>query len=147
MSTAVLLPGGLLAPDPARESYRVAPGGVTEVTLAGDDRIRIIDRHGGQVAVLSGGLEAVGLTHDPTASTVTLFGPASSPGEEVELVADRGTRLAVAAPGGRIVDGEQPASELLARGPARDPAHARGGRVAAAARRAAARFPDQRRHR
>ncbi len=113
MSTAVLLPGGLLAPDPARESYRVAPRGVTEVILAGDDRIRIIDRHGGQVAVLSGGLEAVGLTHDATASTVTLFGPTSSPGEEVELVAGRDTRLAVAAPGGRIIDGEEPASELL----------------------------------
>ncbi len=65
MTTAVLLPGGLLAPDPARETYRVAPGGVTEVALAGDDRIRIIDRHGGQVAVLSGGLEAVGLTQRP----------------------------------------------------------------------------------
>ena len=113
MTTAVLLPGGLLAPDPARETYRVPPGGVTEVALAGDDRIRIIDRHGGQAAVLSGGLEGVGLTHDPTATTVTLFGPASSPGEEVELVADRGTRLTVAAPGGRIVDGEQPASELV----------------------------------
>ena len=81
--------------------------------LAGDDRIRIIDRHGGQVAVLSGGLEAVGLKQDSASSTVTLFGPDSTPGEEVELVADRDTRLAVAAPGGRIVDGEVPASELL----------------------------------
>jgi aminomethyltransferase len=109
MATGVLLPGGLLAPDPALETYRVQPGGATEVRLAGDDRIRIIDRYGGQVAVLSGGLEAVGL-HEGTAR---LFGPESSPGEDVELVADRDTRLLIAAPGGRIVDGEMPPTELL----------------------------------
>jgi len=108
MSTAVLLGGGLLAPDPARETYRVAPGAATEVRLAGDDRITIIDRHGGQVAVLSGDLGAVGLQHDQR-----LFSPDSRPGEEVELIADRDARLTVAAPGGRIVDGDAPASELL----------------------------------
>jgi aminomethyltransferase len=42
-----------------------------------------------------------------------LFGPDSRPGSDVSLVADRDTRLVVAAPGGRIVDGETPASELL----------------------------------
>ena len=113
MTTAVLLPGGLLAPDPALEIYPVRPGGTIEVKLAGDDRIRIIDRHGGQVAVLSGGLEAIGLKADPGSSIVRLFCRESSPGEEVELVADRDTRLMVAAPGGRIVDGEPPASELM----------------------------------
>ncbi|MGZ4187403.1 MAG: hypothetical protein ACXVFA_17755, partial [Solirubrobacteraceae bacterium] len=79
MATTVLLPGGLLAPDPSRETYPVAPGGATEVRLAGDDRIRIIDRHGGQVAMLSGGLEALGLTADPRAESVMLFGSDSSP--------------------------------------------------------------------
>jgi aminomethyltransferase len=103
----VLLPGGLLAPDPALETYRVKPGGATELKLAGDDRVRIVDRHGGQVAHVSGGLEAVGLTD------ARLFGPDSRPGSDVSLVADRDTRLVVAAPGGRIVDGETPASELL----------------------------------
>jgi aminomethyltransferase len=107
MATGVLLPGGLLAPDPALETYRVKPDGATEVRLAGDDRIRIIDRYGGQVAVLSGDLEAVGLRED------RLLGPNSSPGEGVELVADRDARLLVAAPGGRIVDGEPPPTELL----------------------------------
>ncbi|HET7047802.1 MAG TPA: DUF1989 domain-containing protein [Solirubrobacteraceae bacterium] len=113
MTTAVLLPGGLLAPDPSRETYPVTPGGATEVRLAGDDRIRIIDRHGGQVAMLSGGLEAMGLQTDPRSDSVSLFGPDSSPGEQVELVADRDAVLRVAAPGGRIVDGDSPATELL----------------------------------
>jgi aminomethyltransferase len=114
MATGLLLPGGLLAPDPALETYRVAPGGAIEVRLAGDDRIRIIDRHGGQVAVLSGGLEAVGLSEDRNgSSTARVFGPESRPGESVELTADREARLTVAAPGGRIVDGEAPATELM----------------------------------
>jgi aminomethyltransferase len=108
-----LLIGGLLARDPGRETYRVAPGGATEIRLAGDDRVRIIDRHGGQVAVLSGGLEAVGLTPDAGASTARLFDAESRPGSDVALVADREASLRVAAPGGRIVDGDQPATELL----------------------------------
>ena len=113
MATTVLLPGGLLAPDPSRETYPVSPGGATEVRLAGDDRIRIIDRHGGQVAMLSGGLEAVGLRPDSQSEAARLFGPDSSPGEQVELVADRDAVLRVAAPGGRLVDGDAPATELL----------------------------------
>jgi aminomethyltransferase len=113
MATTVLLPGGLLAPDPSRETYPVSPGGATEVRLAGDDRIRIIDRHGGQVAMLSGGLAAVGLTEDPRSDSVRVFGPDSPPGEQIELVADRDAVLRVAAPGGRIVDGDAPATELL----------------------------------
>jgi aminomethyltransferase len=113
MTTAVRLPGGLVAPDPALETYRVQPGGTTEVKLAADDRITIVDRHGGQVAEMSGGLQAIGLKEDPRSRTARLFGRESSPGDEVELVADRDTRLIVAAPGGRIVDGDAPASELV----------------------------------
>jgi aminomethyltransferase len=105
---AALLVGGLLAPDPGLETYRVKPDGATQIALAGDDRVRIIDRHGGQTAELSGGLEALGL--DPDAR---LFGPDSAAGSDVQLTADRDTRLTVKAPGGRIVDGEQPATELL----------------------------------
>ncbi len=102
-----LLASGLLARDPALETYRVQPGGATEVALHGDDKIRIIDRHGGQIAELSGELEAVGLRD------ARLFGPDSPAGSDVQLTAERSTRLTVAAPGGRIVDGEMPPSELL----------------------------------
>jgi aminomethyltransferase len=98
---------GLLARDPALETYRVPPGGATEVRLEGDDRIRIIDRYGGQVAHLSGGLEAVGIK-DPR-----VFEPDSVAGTEITLTADRAATLLVAAPGGRIIDGDQPATELL----------------------------------
>ena len=48
---AAVLLGGLVAPDAARETYRVPPGGATEVSLAGDDRLRIVDRHGGRIWV------------------------------------------------------------------------------------------------
>ena len=78
-----LLPGGLLAADPALEIYRVRPGGATQVALCGDDTIRIIDRHGGQIAELSGGLEALGLKDG------RLFGADSPPGSDVSFTADR----------------------------------------------------------
>ncbi|MHB1571885.1 MAG: hypothetical protein ACYC0H_22140, partial [Solirubrobacteraceae bacterium] len=45
-----LLLGGLLRPDPSLETYPVRPGGLTAVQLSGEDRVRIIDVHGGQVA-------------------------------------------------------------------------------------------------
>src|SRR5947209_10199712 len=115
---AAVLVDGLLAVDPARETYRVPGGGATEVRLQGDDRLKIVDRYGGQVAEIRGGLEAVGLKADPgnggsvAASTARLFGPESNPGTEVELTADRDAQLLVAAPGGRVVDGELPATEL-----------------------------------
>jgi aminomethyltransferase len=105
--TAPLLAGGLRLRDPGLETYLVPPGGATEIVLHGDDRLRIVDRYGGQVAVLSGGLDAVGL------KDARLFGPESQPGSDVELTADREARLLVAAPGGRVVDGDSPATELL----------------------------------
>jgi aminomethyltransferase len=101
------LVGGLLARDPALETYRVAPGGATEISLHGDDRVRILDRHGGQTAHLSGGLEALGLKER------RLFGPDSPPGAHVDLAAADEATLLVSAPGGRIVDGDPPATELL----------------------------------
>ena len=82
MATTVLLPGGLLAPDPSRETYPVSPGGATEVRLAGDDRIRIIDRHGGQVAMLSGGAGGARAAAGPAARTRSrCSAPIPSPGE------------------------------------------------------------------
>src|SRR5690349_10946360 len=115
-----LLIGGLLATDPTLETYRVTPGRATAIKLAGDDRIRIIDRHGGQLAELTAlGVEgaddlgALGLRADAPASVINgltgrekgavrLFGPESQPGSEVSLTVEKDTTLVVAAPGGRI---------------------------------------------
>ncbi len=113
-----MLIDGLLAPDPSLETYLVKPGGATQLKLHSDDRIRIVDRHGGQVAALSGGLEAVGLRPDAGAAGnggahARLFGADSRPGSDVELTADREATITIAAPGGRVIDGELPATELL----------------------------------
>jgi aminomethyltransferase len=113
----LLLPTGLRRPEPGLEFYRVAPGGMTEVALDGDDRIRLIDRHGGQTAELTArggeGLKALGLTTDTRADGVTLFGRDSRPGSDIELLTQTPTTLVVKAPGGRVIDGDSPASELL----------------------------------
>jgi aminomethyltransferase len=47
------------------------------------------------------------------ATAVRLFGPESRPGESQAFVAERDAVAIVAAPGGRIVDGEPPASALV----------------------------------
>ncbi|HZE03715.1 MAG TPA: hypothetical protein VE127_00730, partial [Solirubrobacteraceae bacterium] len=113
---AVLI-NGLRAGEPGLEFYRVAPGGITEVPVEGDDRVRVVDRHGGQTAALTarggGGLAALGLGAAARNGALTLFGKDSRPGSEVTLTAQDATTLIVAAPGGRIVDGDAPASELL----------------------------------
>jgi aminomethyltransferase len=113
---AVLI-NGLRPSEPGLEFYRVAPGGATEMAIRGDDRIRVIDRHGGQTAELTArggvGLAALGLEREPTNGGLTLFGPDSRPGSEIEITAQDATTLVVAAPGGRIVDGDSPATELL----------------------------------
>jgi aminomethyltransferase len=107
------LVNGLRPIEAGVEFYRVVPGGATEIRIEGDDRIRLIDRHGGQTANLAArggnGLKALGLSAEPG----TVFGPDSRPGSEITLVAEDATTLIVSAPGGRIVDGDVPASELL----------------------------------
>ncbi len=138
-----LLVAGLLPRDPALETYHVAPGGATAVELHGDDRVRIVDRHGGQVAevtavgapigpppdapatVLRGlaiaGVDGHGAAGTPAAGGLDLhearcarlFGPSSEPGAEVSLIAQGDATLIVAAPGGRLIDGDAPATELL----------------------------------
>ena len=95
----------------------MAPGGATEVVIRGDDRVRVIDRHGGQTAELTArggeGLAALGLQTEGRNGGLTLFGRDSRPGSEMSMQAQSATTLTVAAPGGRIVDGDPPATELL----------------------------------
>ena len=113
---AVLI-NGLRPTEPGLEFYRVVPGGSTEVAIQGDDRIRLIDRHGGQTAELTarggGGLAAFGVEAEAKSGGLTLFGRDSSPGSEITLTAEGATTLTVTAPGGRIIDGDPPPSELL----------------------------------
>ena len=113
---AVLI-NGLRPAEPGLEFYRVAPGGATEVAIRGDDRVRVIDRHGGQTAELTanggGGLAALGLHADAKSAGTTVFGRDSRPGSDIELIAQGDTVLVVSAPGGRVVDGDTPATELL----------------------------------
>jgi len=125
---------GLRLPDPALESYPVRPGGATVIELAGDDIVRIVDRHGGQVAELTTIGAPLGPPPDADATVLRagalgaalagrgldvsqarcarLFGPSSEPGAGVELVAEGDTTLVVAAPGGRLIYGDTPATEL-----------------------------------
>ena len=107
---------GLRPTEPELEFYRVAPGGATEVPLRGDDLVRLIDRHGGQTAEVTArggeGLAALGLGGETKNGGVTVFGSDSRPGSELSIQAQSDTTLVVKAPGGRIVDGDLPASEL-----------------------------------
>ena len=130
---ATLAPSGLLVVDRAIERYPVRPGGVTVVALGGDDQLRIIDRYGGQVAELTTVGAGFGPTHptpdadatvlrargvpvaglDPSeARCVRLFGPDSAPGAQLAFTAVGDTTVAVGAPGGRVIDGDAPATEL-----------------------------------
>jgi glycine cleavage system T protein (aminomethyltransferase) len=106
---ATLAPSGLLVVDRAIERYPVRPGGVTVVNLVGDDELRIIDRYGGQVAELTVTGAGFG-TGEPRAER--LFGPESAPGSALTFTAVGDTTVTVGAPGGRIIDGDAPATEL-----------------------------------
>ncbi len=112
-----VLVNGLRPTEPELEFYRVAPGGATEVPIRGDDLVRLIDRHGGQTAEVTArggeGLAALGLGGETKNGGVTVFGRDSRPGSELSIQAQSATTLVVKAPGGRIVDGDVPASELL----------------------------------
>jgi aminomethyltransferase len=140
---AALLPDGLRRPDPALETFPVRAGGLTVIELDGEDRVRIVDPHGGQVAEVTAlGAPLGGVVHDgpatalraladgprPQSDVITpliarglaahdarcarMLGPEDRAGAAVELVAQARTTLIVAAPGGRVVDGDTPASEL-----------------------------------
>ncbi len=100
-----LLVPGLVPRDPARETYRVRPGGTTAVSLRPDDRLTIRDLHGGQRA------EVVGLGGD--GEIAELFGPTSPPGAEETFRTERTVVVQVSAPAGvAVVEGGMPASDL-----------------------------------
>jgi aminomethyltransferase len=106
----VELVSGLKPVDRSFESWWVRPGASTTVELRGDDQVTIVDPDGGQPAELT--------CDDPGAlgerkSPILLFGPDSRPGESQSFAVERDVRLTVAAPGGRIVDGDPPASALI----------------------------------
>ena len=106
---ATLAPSGLLVVDRAIERYPVRPDGVTVVSLVGDDELTVIDRYGGQVAELTVAGAGFG-TGEPRSER--LFGPDSAPGSAVTFTAIGDTTVTVGAPGGRVVDGDTPATEL-----------------------------------
>jgi aminomethyltransferase len=111
---------GLRPIDRAFESWWVRPGGSTTVQLRGDDRVTVIDPDGGQPAELIArapdGREdfgALGAVSEATAGVLRLFGRDSAPGSSQSFDCERDVLLVVAAPGGRVVDGDPPASALV----------------------------------
>jgi aminomethyltransferase len=124
-----LLTPGLRPVDPAFESWWVRPGGATRVRVRGGDRIAIVDPDGGQpaeIVVLGPDPEVLGTRADAPATVladrelvaedaraIRLFGPDGPPGAREELTARGDATLVIAAPGGRVVDGDWPASALV----------------------------------
>src|ERR687893_2998193 len=127
--SAMLLTPGLKPVDRSFESWWVRPGGATRVRVRPDDRLCVIDPDGGQpaeLAVLSDDPLALGMAPDAPstvlaarglaaddARVIRLFGPDGPPGARQELVARAEADVIVAAPGGRVVDGDWPASALV----------------------------------
>jgi aminomethyltransferase len=125
----MLLTPGLKPVDPAFESWWVRPGGATRVRVRPDDRLTVIDPDGGQPAeltVLGSDPEALGVRADAPATVlaerelvpenaraIRLFGPGGPPGARQTFVARSDASVVVAAPGGRVIDGDWPASALV----------------------------------
>jgi aminomethyltransferase len=125
----MLLTPGLKPVDPAFESWWVRPGGATRVRVRPDDRFCVIDPDGGQpaeVVVIGHDPEALGVRADAPATVlaerglvpedaraIRLFGPDGPPGARETFVARSDASVVVAAPGGRVVDGDWPASALI----------------------------------
>src|SRR5947208_2118265 len=86
-----LLSGGLLPLDPAVETYPVRPGGITAVEVRGDDRVRISDPHGGQLAEVT--VLGAPLGPAPDAPATALRALAGTPGDAegmAQVLAGRG---------------------------------------------------------
>ena len=128
------------------------PGGATEVALEGDDRVRVIDRHGGQTAELTArtvaqGLAALGLERRRRSNGADgCSGRDSKPGSEIELVAAGRHHADRRGPG--RADRRRRAAGLRAadRGAPRHRRDPRADRAAAAAGRAPARLPRRQGH-
>jgi len=129
---------GLRRTDRSFESWWVRPGSATAVELRAGDRVTVIDPDGGQRAELTAVPDALGLAQDAPATVLrgsgdepflrslnergvrpdearaaVLFGPDSRPGASESFDVERDALLVVAAPGGRLVDGDPPSSALV----------------------------------
>ena len=126
--SAMLLTPGLKPADPAFESWWVRPGGATRVRVRAGDRLTVIDPDGGQPAellVLGDDPEALGVRPDAPATARSAAGArrrardppvrrrTGPPGAREEFIARADAAVLVAAPGGRVVDGDWPASALV----------------------------------
>ena len=109
-TSAPALVAGLKPVDRSFESWWVRPGAATAVELRGGDSFTVIDPDGAQPAELS--LDDPGALGERE-SPIRLFGSESRPGESQSFEVERDVRLLVAAPGGRVVDGDAPASALI----------------------------------
>jgi aminomethyltransferase len=142
-ATPPSLISGLRPVDRSFESWWVRPGSATAVELHAGDRVTVIDPDGGQPAELTSVPDALaGLRADAPATVLgrllaeggedgflrplyerglrpdearaaLLFGPDSPPGGSESFEVERDATLVVAAPGGRVVDGDPPASALV----------------------------------
>src|SRR5262249_9046657 len=132
LETYLVRPGGatvfVLGPDERMTVVDTRGSQAAEVTVLGADglddaaaldahadgpatvvRAALADRNG---SLLAHELGAHGL--DPAdAIAIRLFGEGSLPGSAQTFRAERPVTVVVAAPGGRIVDGDPPASELI----------------------------------
>jgi aminomethyltransferase len=141
-ATPPSLISGLRPVDRSFESWWVRPGSATAVELHAGDRVTVIDPDGGQTAEVTlvpespqlradapalvladllrsgngdgflGELHARGLRPED-ARAALLFGADSAPGSSEGFAVDQDGLLVVAAPGGRLVDGDPPASALV----------------------------------
>jgi aminomethyltransferase len=131
---------GLRPVDRSFESWWVRPGSATAVELHAGDRVSVIDPDGGQPAEVTtvpellrsdapatvlrnllqsgdgdgflGQLHARGVGPED-ARAALMFGASSEAGASESFEVDRDATLIVAAPGGRLVDGDPPASALV----------------------------------
>jgi aminomethyltransferase len=141
-ATPPSLISGLRPLDRSFESWWVRPGSATAVEVHAGDRVTIIDPDGGQAAELTVAPDTLGLRMDAPATVIRdvlqsgdgdgflgqlhargvrpeeaqaalLFGADSSPGASESFEAAGDAVLVVGAPGGRVVDGDPPASALV----------------------------------
>jgi aminomethyltransferase len=141
-ATPPSLISGLRPEDRSFESWWVRPGSATAMEVHAGDRVTVIDPDGGQPAELTAVPDALGVRQDAAASVLrellrsgdgdgflgqlhargvrpddaraaVLFGQESDPGASESFDVAQDALLVVAAPGGRLVDGDPPASALV----------------------------------